>query len=138
MFPLLDFGVMQARLLQGESEPTAMIEHIPEELRAEMAAAYRRQQRRRTRMRVKSDGKTYPVLRMWRDGFAVPADGAEQLRGLVDIHDGDRHLYRCLIVACDEDGDEISYEFKRMTAAVDHAPLDFAREADPDVPLLPR
>lgn len=115
-----------------------MTDYIPEALRAEMAAAHRRKQRRSTRMRVQSDGKAYPVLRFWRDEFAMPAEGATRLRGVVDLHDGDRHLYRCLIVACHEDGDEIGYEFKRMTAAVDRAPLDFAREADPDVPLLPR
>jgi len=56
----------------------------------------------------------------------------------VDLYDGSRHLYQCLIVASEEEGDEMRYEFKRNTPAVDSAPLDFERGANKPVALIGR
>ena len=60
------------------------------------------------------------------------------LRGFVDLYDGARHLYQCLIVASEEDGGQMRYEFKRSTEARDAAPLDFARDEDAPVALIPQ
>jgi hypothetical protein len=68
----------------------------------------------------------------------VDLQDAPQLRGLVDLYDGSRHLYQCLIVASEEEGDEMRYEFKRNTPAVDSAPLDFERDANKPVALIGR
>jgi hypothetical protein len=43
----------------------------------------------------------------------------------VDLYDGTKHLYQCLIVASEEEAGEMRYEFKRNTRAEDKVPLDF-------------
>lgn len=115
-----------------------MLEDLPEEVRAGLAAAARRSTRRRARYRVRVGGEVFPVLRLWEDGFALGREHARSLRGLVDLFDGSRHLSQCLIVASAPDGDEVICEFKRNTAAADRPPLDFARDEDAPAALLPR
>jgi hypothetical protein len=43
-----------------------------------------------------------------------------------------------LIVASEEEGGEMRYEFKRNTRAVDSAPLDFERDMNKPVALIGR
>ncbi|MFS4581278.1 hypothetical protein [Phaeobacter sp. C3_T13_0] len=90
----------------------------------------------KSRLRVAVDSHDFPVLRMWKDGFSVEAADSPQLRGLVDLYDGTRHLSQCLIVASDEEAGEIRYEFKRATPVSDKAPLDFYRAPDAPVALI--
>jgi hypothetical protein len=78
------------------------------------------------------------VRRFWEGGFSLDAEGAPQLRGLVDLYDGSRHLYQCLIIASEEASGEMIYEFKRHTAAIDEAPLDFYRDENAPVALIAR
>lgn len=111
---------------------------LPAEVREGLERARRADVRRRSRLRVMVGDEAFRVLRLWDNGFAVEAGTAPQLRGLVDIYDGTRHLWQCLIVASAEENGEMIYEFKRHTAAVDRPPLDFAREDDAPVALLPR
>lgn len=80
--------------------------------------------KRASRLRVHVGTRAWPVLRMWKTGFAM-ADDAPQLRGFVNLHDGAIHLFRCLIVATDEEAGERRYEFKRATAVSDRAAVDF-------------
>lgn len=81
---------------------------------------------------VVSGSASFPVLRKWDTGFALEAADAPHLRGFVDLYDGAVHLFRCLIVASEEDAGEMRYDFKRMTAVSDRAALDFERA--PDLP----
>lgn len=115
-----------------------MSEFLPKEVREGLEAARKRDLRRKSRLRVQTGDDIYPVLRFWDGGFSLDADTAPHLRGLVDLYDGARHLYQCLIVASSEDAGEMSYEFKRHTAAVDHAPKDFAPETEAPVALIGR
>ena len=78
--------------------------YLPDDVRAGLEAAQAKKAKRKSRLRVEAGQSYYPVLRLWDDGFAVDLEDAPKLRGLVDIHDGPRHLYR-LIVACDEAGE---------------------------------
>ncbi|MEM6727997.1 MAG: hypothetical protein AAF618_05820, partial [Pseudomonadota bacterium] len=78
----------------------------------------------------------FPVLRIWETGFSLDPEDAPNLRGLVDLYDGPRHLYQALIVTSSEEAGERRYEFKRNTAAQDEAPLDFVREAPKPIALL--
>ena len=48
------------------------------------------------------------------------------------------HIAQCLIVASEEAEGEMRYEYKRRTEAVDRPPLDFERDDDAPVALLPR
>ena len=89
-----------------------------------------------SRLRVESGGQSFRVLRMWDNGFAMEAQGAPQLRGLVDMFDGGRHLSQCLIVASEEDGGEMRFELKRVTEASDRQPVDFVRDPEAPVALI--
>lgn len=115
-----------------------MDDPLPEALRAELAAAQRRKARRATRLRVRVGGETYPILRLAEAGFSLDAQDAPNLRGLVDIYDGGRHLYECLVVYSALEGDVMSYEFKRSTAARTAPPRDFRPDEEPPAGLLPR
>ena len=104
-----------------------MLEHLPDELLEGLARMQRSAAQRDAGLQVRADGRSYPVLRYWDGGFAIGSAGAPRLRGLVDLHRGELHLSRCLIVACAEAEGEISYEFKHRTPAEDSPPRDHAR-----------
>ncbi len=115
-----------------------MTTYISKEIREELTAARLAALKRASRLRVLVDGDYFSILRLWRDGFAVDAATVPALRGLVDLYDGGRHMYQCLIIAADSEAGERRYEFKRNTAAADRAPLDHYREPDAPAGLLPR
>ncbi|MEL6914651.1 MAG: hypothetical protein AAFP13_09115 [Pseudomonadota bacterium] len=102
--------------------------YLSDEVRAVLDAARAKQAKRRSRLRVETGDTYFPVLRLWEGGFAVDREDALNLRGLVDLYDGPRHLYQALIVTSSETGGERHFEFKRNTSAADAAPLDYARE----------
>lgn len=115
-----------------------MTTFVSKEIRDGMEAARLAQLRKKSRLRVETGGTSHRLLRLWSTGFSVEKEKVPALRGLVDIYDGGRHLYQCLIVASEEDGGEMRYEFKRNTAASDKAPLDFIRDPNAPIALLPR
>ncbi len=115
-----------------------MTTYLSKELRAGLDAARLAGLKKASRLRVLAGDEFHRVLRLWRGGFSVEAAGAPHLRGLVDLYDGSRHLYQCLIVAAEEDGGEMRYEFKRNTVATDRVPLDYSRDPDAPAALLPR
>ena len=113
-----------------------MSEYLPKEVREGLELARKAALLKKSRLRIRVGEDTFSVLKFWETGFSLDADNAPQLRGLVDLFDGARHLYQCLIVASEEEGGQMVYEFKRATAAVDKAPLDFVREENAPVALL--
>lgn len=115
-----------------------MTDFLPEAVRQGLEAARRDALRKSSRLRIMDGERMYPILRLWERGFALEAEDAPHLRGLVDIFDGGRHLYQCLIIASDEENGEMHYEFKRNTAAADKAPLDFERAEGAPIALLGR
>ncbi len=115
-----------------------MSTYLPKEIQDSLGAARLAGLRKTSRLRVETGQDSFRVLRLWEDGFSVEGDVVPPLRGLVDLFDGSRHLYQCLIVASEEDAGEMRYEFKRNTAAADSAPLDFYRSPDAPIALLPR
>jgi hypothetical protein len=115
-----------------------MSEYLPKEVREGLEAARKRDLARKSRLRVHDGEAVYPVLRFWDGGFALDASGAPHLRGLVNLYDGARQLYQCLIVASSEDNGEMVYEFKRHTATVDKPPLDFCPDENAPVALIER
>jgi hypothetical protein len=116
-----------------------MLEHLPIEVREGLAAAQDRAARKnRSRLRVQAGGQVFPILRVWSGGFSLAAEKTPHLRGLVDIHDGARHLYQALIVASRLENRELVFEYKRSTAVTDTVPADFERETPPPAGFLPR
>lgn len=102
-----------------------MFEYLPKELRDEMDAAQKYAKRKRATRSVHVGDEAFAILEMSDHGFAVSADEAPRLRGLVDIYQGAQHLYQALIVASSEYGDLMRYDFKRNTATAQTAPVDF-------------
>ncbi|WP_149588979.1 hypothetical protein [Tabrizicola flagellatus] len=114
-----------------------MLEFLPIEVREGLEAARKRDQKRRSRLRVKVGDAVFPVLRFWDNGFALDADFSPgKLRGLVDVYDGSRHAFQCLIVASSIDDGELVCDFKRATAVTERAPLDFWRDENAPVGYL--
>lgn len=113
-----------------------MFEYLPKDVRADLELARKSELRRKSRLRVRVGDQTFTILRLWHDGFSLDAEDGAHLRGLVDVYDGSRHLSQCLIVASSEDAGEMVYEFKRATAAVDAAPLDYPRDENAPVALI--
>jgi hypothetical protein len=116
-----------------------MLEFLPKEVREGLEAARKTALRRKSRLRVEVGNAVFPVLRFWDDGFALDADlSPAKLRGLVDVYDGSRHVFQCLIVASGIEGGELVCDFKRATAVTDRAALDFWRDENAPVALLTR
>jgi len=113
-----------------------MTEFLPKDVQAGLDRARKQAMRKASRLRVHDGPDIHRVLRVWDGGFALDAETAPQLRGLVDLYDGARHLSQCLIVASSEEEGERCFEYKRMTDASGEQPLDFYRAPDAPVALL--
>ena len=113
-----------------------MTTFLPKDVREGLERARMRGLKKKSRLRVAVGNEVFPVLEYREGGFSLDLDNAPKLRGLVDLYDGARHLSQCLIVASEEDGPVMRYEFKRSTAAVDKPPLDFVREEGAPVGLI--
>ena len=114
-----------------------MLEFLPPEFRIGQSAGPKARAERKSRLRVQVGDAVFPVLRFWHDGLALDAAFTPKLRGLVDVYDGARHIFQCLIVASTVENDEVICTFKRSTAVVDAAPLDFWRDENAPVAYLP-
>lgn len=110
-----------------------MLEFLSKEVCEGLEIARKSKERRKSKLRVQVGEAVFPVLRFWHDGFVLDGALAPRLRGLVDVYDGSRHVFQCLIVASIVEGDEITCEFKRLTPVTDKAPLDFW--LDPTLPV---
>ena len=113
-----------------------MTTFVPKEVQAGLDRARMERLKKASRLRLSADGVTYLILRMWKTGFSIDAETAPQLRGLVDLYDGAVHLFQCLIVASEQETDEMCFEFKRLTAVSDQPALDFVRKVDAPVALI--
>lgn len=113
-----------------------MTTFVPKEVQADLDRARLARMKKASRLRLSADGVTYQVLRMWKTGFSIDAETAPNLRGLVDLYDGAVHLFQCLIVASEEEADEMRYEFKRLTAVSDKPALDFVQKTDAPIALI--
>ncbi|MEM9426379.1 MAG: hypothetical protein AAGA06_06725 [Pseudomonadota bacterium] len=113
-----------------------MSEYLPEYLREELELARKRKLRKKSRMRVKAGNLHFTILRHWDTGFALDAEDAPRLRGLVDVFDGTRHLSQCLIVASEEEAGEMVYEFKRATPHTEKPALDYEIAANAPIALI--
>ncbi len=115
-----------------------MLEFLPKEIQDGLAAAKKRDQTRKSRLRVQLGEAVFPILRMWDGGIALDADRTPHLRGLIDVYDGTNQIFQCLIIASTVENGELICEFKRSTAVTDKAALDFWRDENAPVGYLPK
>ncbi|MCV2876150.1 hypothetical protein OE810_07720 [Rhodobacteraceae bacterium XHP0102] len=109
-----------------------MNDFLPKDVLDGLRSAKMRGLKKRATRSVQIGDEVYAILDFSPTGFAVDVETTPYLRGLIDIYEGSRHLCQALIIASEEDGDLMRYEFKRNTAAADRPPLDF-EEATPEV-----
>lgn len=115
-----------------------MSEYLPEAVRKGLEDARLAMLRRSHRLCVHDGDRIHRVLRLWDGGFAVAAKDAPRLRGFVDLYDGPRHIYQCLVVTSREEEGERVFEFKWHTPVEDRPPADFVRDTDLPAALIPR
>jgi hypothetical protein len=115
-----------------------MSDHLPEAVRKGLEDARLAMLRRSNRLCIHDGDRVHRVLRLWDGGFALEGKDAPYLRGHVDIYDGSRHLYKCLVLHSHEEAGERVYEFKWSTPVADRAAADFVRSDDPPRALIPR
>jgi len=115
-----------------------MLEFLPQDIVEGLTMAQNRNAARKSRLRIQIGEAVFPVLRFWHDGFALDATLAPKLRGLVDVYDGSRHVFQCLIMASSEENGQRVYEFKRNTAVRETAPLDYWRDETAPIGYLPK
>jgi len=111
---------------------------LPKEVQQGLDEARMRDLKRRARQQVHAGNQVYPILRSWPGGFALDAAEVTQLRGLVDIYEGQRHLAQSLIVASAVEDGQLICTTKLSTAALDRPPLDYVRDETAPVGYLPR
>lgn len=109
---------------------------LPPDVQAGLDAARKKALRDNHRLRVQAGEKVFRVMHAWENGFSLDRAEAHTLPGRVDIYDGARHLSQCLIIASEEDGDFMRFEYKRMTDASNEQPLDFVRDENAPVALI--
>lgn len=104
-----------------------MYTFLPEAVRKGLEDARKAALRRKDRLSVRDGDATYRIRRLWDGGFALDLKGSDKLRGHVNIYDGPRHLYQCLVVSAVEDADERVFEFKWLTPVADRPAVDFVQ-----------
>lgn len=114
-----------------------MLEHLPEEVWAGLSLARQRQDRR-SRLRVQLGDAVFPVLGLTDETLTFDIDRAPRLRGLVDVFDGARHILQGLIVASRVEGGLLICTFKRSNVVSETPALDYARDENAPVGLLPK
>ena len=115
-----------------------MLEFLPQEIRDGLASGRKREKMRAARLRVQLGDAVFPILRLWEGGFTLDAARAPHLRGLVDVYDGARHILQGLIVASTVEDGQLRCEFKRSNLVSEQPPLDFWRDENAPVALLPK
>ncbi|MFQ1699273.1 hypothetical protein ACJ5NV_01625 [Loktanella agnita] len=104
-----------------------MYEFLPDAVRQGLEEARKAALKRKDRLVVHDGDNTHRIRRFWDGGFALDLEGSERLRGHVEIYDGPKHLYQCLVVSSVIDGDERVFEFKWLTPVANGPAADFER-----------
>lgn len=101
---------------------------LHEEPRNEVGPPLRPLPLKNTGLRVVSGNVSWPIRRIWSDGFALAV--GQQIRGLVDVFDGERHVFSCLACENGTEGGEQLFVIQQRNKGHVRAPRDFASEAD--------
>jgi hypothetical protein len=114
------------------------MEFLSPDMQKDINAARQLKLQRQSRLRVHLGDHSYPILQFWQDGFALDRHLTTHLRGLVDVFDGARHEFQCLIVASRSEGDMLICDFKRATRVAHGPALDYVQNQNAPAGYLPR
>jgi len=89
-----------------------------------------------SRLSVSIDDRTYRLLSVSEDGFAIRAEEAPRLSGFVMMVDAAGTVSRCLVVLAEEERGVRYYEFKQRTEDRGAPLVDYVRGKDAPVALL--
>ncbi|WP_438955480.1 hypothetical protein [Cognatiyoonia sp.] len=104
-----------------------MNDFLPKEVQEGLKAARRASIKRNDKLCVHDGDDVYRIKRIWDDGLSLGAEHGDKLRGRVEIYDGARHLYQCLIVNSRREGDEYIFDFKWLNPVTNRPAADFVR-----------
>ncbi len=102
-----------------------MNDFLPDAVMQGLAQARKSAARKSNRLCVHDGDAVYAIRRIWDGGFALDSEVADKVRGRVEIYDGARHIYQCLIVDSSEEGGERIFDFKWLHPVTDTAPVDY-------------
>jgi hypothetical protein len=114
------------------------MEFISPQVQRDLDTARLAKLQRQSRLRVHLGAQVYPILQFWQDGFALSSHLTTHLRGLVDVFDGARHEFQCLIMASRTEGDMLICDFKRATRVANGPALDYEQNTNAPSGYLPR
>ena len=115
-----------------------MIDILPEAIRKGLEEARKASLHRNDRLCVHDGDDVYRVLRFWDDGLSIDKKHGDQLRGRVEIYDGARHLYQCLIENGRTEEDEVVFDFKWLHPVAEQPAADFVRPDGAPALMIPK
>ncbi|SEW38411.1 hypothetical protein SAMN04488515_2465 [Cognatiyoonia koreensis] len=104
-----------------------MSSFLPEEVRKGLEAARKASLRRNDRLCIHDGEDVYRIRRFWADGLSIDIKHGDKLRGRVEIYDGARHVYQCLIENGRTEDDECVFDFKWLHPVAEQPAADFVR-----------
>jgi len=104
-----------------------MIDHLPEDVRLGLENARKASLRRNDRLCIHDGDDIYRIVRFWNDGVSIAGKHSDKLRGRVEIYDGARHVYQCLIENGRTENGECVFDFKWLHPVHEQPASDFVR-----------
>jgi len=102
-----------------------MSDVLPQAVQDGLKAARKAALQRNDRLCVHDGDNVYRIIGFWEDRLSLAADDADKLRGRVEIFDGAKHLYQCLIVNSRVEGDVCIFDFKWLHPVAEKPAVDF-------------
>lgn len=104
-----------------------MNDYLPDAVRDGLEAARKAALRNGSRMSIHDGDAVFRILKFEDDVLHIGAEHADKLRGRVDIFDGARQVYQCLIEDPEVVGDTCRFHIKWIHPVTDGPPADFER-----------
>lgn len=104
-----------------------MYSFLPDAVRQGLEEARKAAMKRKDRLAVRDGDASYRIRRFWDGGFALDLEGTDRLRGHVDIYDGPKHLYTCLVVSSVDEDNERVFDFKWATPVASQPAADYVQ-----------
>lgn len=104
-----------------------MNDFLPKEVLEGLKKARSASFKRNNRLCVHDGDDVYRIRRFWDSGLSLDIEHGDKLRGRVEIYDGARHVYQCLIISSRQEGEEYIFDFKWLHPVTPTPAVDFVR-----------